>query len=144
MFIFVILRLLSYSLWFVKLTGSSSSSSRYCQRNKSYVQTNCQCSTYQQLSCIPPSGCGYNGEGGYRSTNTGDSSSSSSRYGGGRDLSTKSSTGEALAELLRTNHQSHRGLCGLNWDSRCECCCGKKALISSVSLLPISYHSCNI
>jgi hypothetical protein len=143
MFIFVILRLLSCSLWFVKVTDSSSPSSRYCKRNKSYVQTNCQCSTYQQLSCISPSGCRYNGEGGYRSTNTGDSSSYSSRYGGGRDLSTKGTTGEALSVLLRTS-QSHRGLCGLNWDSRCECCCGKKDLIFFVSLLPTSYYHASI
>jgi hypothetical protein len=124
----VFLRFCPFSFLFVKVTYSTSSSSRYCQRNKSYVQSHCQCNTYQQLNCIPPSGCAYHGEGGgYRITNGEDSSSSGSnrRYDGGRGLNIKTSRNDALQRLLGTG-ESNRGLCSTNWDSKCECCCGKQ------------------
>lgn len=122
-FVFI-LRFCSFSFLVVKATYSTSSSSRYCQRNKSYVQSNCQCNTYQQLNCIPPSGCSYHGEGGgYRITNG--EGSSSSRYGGRRGLNIKTSRNNALKKLLGTR-ENNRGLCSTNWDSKCECCCGEQ------------------
>lgn len=109
-----------------------------CKRLESFVTNNCDCSYYNKYSCNKPS-CdsygngegssyrpsnddryeGYNGEGGnYRKNN------------GYRDLSIQSTTmyedeGDNFVVDLKETISRSRDLCGKQWETRCECCCGK-------------------
>jgi hypothetical protein len=132
--IFVLLHLGEKSV--VAYDGSMTKNT--CKRLESFVSNNCDCNYYKKYSCNKPN-CdnygdgegssyrpsnddryeGYNGEGGsYRKKN------------GYRELSVLSTTmkedegDNSVLDLKGTINRS-RDLCGKQWETRCECCCGK-------------------
>lgn len=122
-----------------------SMSTQTCKRLESYVSKNCDCSYYTSNKCNKPN-CGddygngegssyrhssnngnddryggYNGEGGsYRKKNGGrglaDTASTTTIEGGEEDFQ------EGPEETIINRS---RDLCGVTWETRCECCCGK-------------------
>ena len=73
------------------------------------------------------------GTSSYGSDSSSTNGGGGSRYSG-RALATSSfgkGDGEVAVFDVSISNISHRDLCGSNWDTRCECCCGKTQYITT-------------